>query len=294
MCPLSADISLTFARSGALGQTAAEFTTALRLPENFEDTHEIVKFITQNSIKTDMMQLTDYFKYYDSSELKAKFLKLDNQGNDVSRHFVLPYDKEGLDALEKKIVDALTIPRNYYYEHDAMGIKAAFEDIADFGGIGARKEELKISEVVQKAFIEVEETGTAAGAATKETLSAELFQNLSNLSVLDLNDNNTIKLDDEVFSKLTKLARLNMAGNRSEDFPEDIFSKLLSLDSLDLSNDTIIIGMSNYWVQDDALPHIEKIELIFPVMGHSYIPPDRIFGQIKEIYKKHTDVVHPK
>lgn len=47
-----------------------------------------------------------------------------------------------------------------------MGVKSAFGGNADFRGIGAHEENLLISEVIQKAFIEVEEKGTTAAAAT--------------------------------------------------------------------------------------------------------------------------------
>ncbi|KAF2897516.1 hypothetical protein ILUMI_08654 [Ignelater luminosus] len=47
-----------------------------------------------------------------------------------------------------------------------MGIKLAFQDEADFSGIGAKREPLRISNVIQKAFIEVEEKGTTAAAGS--------------------------------------------------------------------------------------------------------------------------------
>ncbi|HEX7667927.1 MAG TPA: serpin family protein [Polyangiaceae bacterium] len=48
----------------------------------------------------------------------------------------------------------------------AMGMPTAFSDKADFTGIATAKEGLHISEVVHKAMIEVDETGTEAAAAT--------------------------------------------------------------------------------------------------------------------------------
>ncbi|KAF2894773.1 hypothetical protein ILUMI_11399 [Ignelater luminosus] len=136
-------------------------------------------------VETDMMEITDSFNYYESPDLNAKFLELPYEGGDITMTFVLPNDKDGLPALEARIDEVLATPK-YSFERvhviipkfkiettiqfkpilQALGIKDAFEDNADFSGIGAQKEPLKISKVIQKAFIEVEEKGTTAAAAT--------------------------------------------------------------------------------------------------------------------------------
>lgn len=47
-----------------------------------------------------------------------------------------------------------------------MGVKSAFEDDANFRGIATGKENLKITEVIQTAFLDVTEEGTTAAAST--------------------------------------------------------------------------------------------------------------------------------
>ncbi|KAF2896169.1 hypothetical protein ILUMI_10005 [Ignelater luminosus] len=161
-----------------------------------KNTMEYLFFMGQKFVATEMMQLTDNFEYYASSELQAEFLKLDYEGGDMSMHIVLPNAQEGLASLEKRITEAL-IPPKYNFENisvvipkfkigtriefipvlKAMGVKTAFLDSADFGGIGANQEELKITQVIQKAFIEVEEQGTTAGAATEEGFDDRIISN---------------------------------------------------------------------------------------------------------------------
>lgn len=48
-----------------------------------------------------------------------------------------------------------------------------------------------------------------------------------------------------------------------------------------------MVSMVSAWLQR-APAHIKAIELVFPVTGHSYIPPDRVFANIEKKYGKRT------
>ncbi|KAK4872897.1 hypothetical protein RN001_014926 [Aquatica leii] len=137
-------------------------------------------------VDVDMMEITDYFKYYNNDELKVKFLEMPYVGKQYSMVFVLPHEKEGLAELENKLDDVLTASRRYQVKVHVqvpkfkiesnvqltdilknLGVKDAFEDYADLSGFSKPGQQpLKISDVIQKAIIEVDEEGTTAAAAT--------------------------------------------------------------------------------------------------------------------------------
>lgn len=57
------------------------------------------------------------------------------------------------------------------------------------------------------------------------------------------------------------------------------------------NKNSIIIGMVSKWLLDHAPVNVYKVELIFPVTGHSFMPADRVFALFeKEIRKKDTIV----
>ncbi|KAF2895116.1 hypothetical protein ILUMI_11061 [Ignelater luminosus] len=140
-------------------------------------------------VRTDMMVSTDEYEYYESTELNAKFLKLDYKGGEVSMHIVLPNDKDGLTALEGKISKVLVPPKynirrvslrlpkfkleteiNFKSILQEMGITRAFRNNADFRGIAAQQENLKLSEVLHKAVIEVSENGSTTASTADVVL----------------------------------------------------------------------------------------------------------------------------
>lgn len=133
-----------------------------------------------------MMRNTAKFGYAEGSDWQA--LEMDYAGKELSMVVMLPSRRDGLPALERQLDSAylhevlaglssreveVQLPRftltsefNLSGALAAMGLSSAFRaDAADFSGIsGAR--DLFISAVIHKAFVEVNEEGTEAAAAT--------------------------------------------------------------------------------------------------------------------------------
>jgi serpin B len=140
-----------------------------------------------SSVKTALMHRTGGYEFFDGGSFKA--LRLPYKDDELSMIVLLPNDVDGLDGLEKSLTAEnlrdwtgkfqyvkkviLTLPRftttRTFELNDALGalgMKQAFErEKADFSGMtGARG--LWIGSAVHKAFIDVNEEGTEAAAAT--------------------------------------------------------------------------------------------------------------------------------
>lgn len=79
----------------------------------------------------------------------------------------------------------------------------------------------------------------------------------------------------------------------SPDLIEDFFGlqnvqTLAQSRSVFLEN-TIMLAMLSKWLTE-APQNIKQIELVFPVVGHSYIPPDRVFAKIEKKVRRHEVV----
>nr|CAD7569671.1 unnamed protein product [Timema californicum] len=147
-------------------------------------------FYVSAEVKKDvrMMHLKKHFRYSEVDELEAQVLELPYEERQVSMVILLPNDRNGLPNLEAKLTSEkltevlsqlhstevnVSIPRFKLEDTidlnsvlQEMGMNNMFEDSADFSGITDDAAGLKVSQVVQKAFIEVNEEGSEAAAAT--------------------------------------------------------------------------------------------------------------------------------
>ena len=137
------------------------------------------------TVTVDMMSLSDEtFNYAETDDLQI--LELPYTGEDISMLILLP--KEGymgdvesqlsanrlgewLEMMEGAAVNVylprFTFETKYFMMEDLaeMGMPTAFTDAADFSGMNA-EDRLFIDKVIHQAFIEVNEKGTEAAAAT--------------------------------------------------------------------------------------------------------------------------------
>ena len=140
-----------------------------------------------NTISVEMMSKTGIFRYASNHHLQCQILELPYDGYRVSMYILLPTATEGLASLESKLTfNAVTsalanlrrrrlsvgIPRFGIDKQldlipllHSMGIVLAFNTAADFGRISSLRP-LFVKDVIHKAFITVNETGTEAAAAT--------------------------------------------------------------------------------------------------------------------------------
>jgi serpin B len=139
------------------------------------------------SVQAPMMSQKSHFSYYEDDTIQA--LDMRYKGGDLSMLVVLPQQVDGLAKVEEAWTeDHYNMVVSHLHSQDvqvympkfklettyelkpllfSMGLGICFSDAADFSGMG--EEPLKISEVVHKALVEVDEEGTVAAAATGVT-----------------------------------------------------------------------------------------------------------------------------
>ena len=141
----------------------------------------------KDKVMVDMMHLKEDFKYYEDANLQA--LELPYKGNEISMLVFLPKETEGLKEIENTLtakgLDVLlpnmrTKTVDVYFPKFKMtwgtfslnkvfitlGMSDAFDqEKADFTGMHTKKN-VWIENIFHKAFIEVNEEGTEAAAAT--------------------------------------------------------------------------------------------------------------------------------
>jgi serine protease inhibitor len=141
--------------------------------------------LSGETIQAPLMQQKEKFRYGETDELQL--LELPYKDDELSMLVLLPKEKDGLEALEKQLtaenlaqwqkkvrkqevqvfLPKFTIVSQFSLSHtlSAMGMPDAFSGNADFSGMSGNKK-LFISDVIHKAYVEVNEEGTEAAAAT--------------------------------------------------------------------------------------------------------------------------------
>ncbi|CAH0722510.1 unnamed protein product, partial [Brenthis ino] len=144
----------------------------------------------ENTVDVPMMYKEDDYVYGESQALNAQLLQIPYVGDEASMLIVLPNEITGLDAILQKLASGhnllseldkmhktkvqVTIPKfKIETEIDLMEVlpKLGISAIFDSNNSGVTKvlntdENLYVSKAVQKAFIEVNEEGAEAAAAT--------------------------------------------------------------------------------------------------------------------------------
>ena len=142
---------------------------------------------TRESTQVNMMIQTARFRYSLNRRLNCQILELPYRGHRLAMYILLPKKVVGLASLECKLTFSsvtsaiaqlrprrisvaiprfeMTVGKKLPEVLKAMGMNLAFTPAADFTGISPVRP-LFVSDVIHKAFIEVDEKGTEAAAAT--------------------------------------------------------------------------------------------------------------------------------
>ena len=152
-------------------------------------------------VKIPLMYQKSDFKILTEKDFQA--ISIPYKGNDLSMIILLPQTVDGLVLMEKQLTDQnlkewlakldkqsiqkveLYLPKfkletNYdlVSPFKTMGMKDAFKiNVADFSGMGWPKGKLWISQIKHKAFVEVNEEGTEAAAATAVEMATKSIHN---------------------------------------------------------------------------------------------------------------------
>ncbi|MEJ2046788.1 MAG: serpin family protein [Dehalococcoidia bacterium] len=164
---------------------AIYFNAAWAFPFNEDLTSDgVFHLINGDEVTVPMMRQSESFGYAEGDNYQA--IELPYDGNELSMVILLPASGEfsafesSLDLAKlQEIIDdihyrqvALTMPK-FEFESSLdlkstlsdMGMPIAFSSDADFSGMTGNRE-LSITDVVHKAFVSVDESGTEAAAAT--------------------------------------------------------------------------------------------------------------------------------
>jgi len=164
-----------------------DWASQFKKDQTREDTFHLT---ADKTIKTPLMHQTRKFGYAENDTYQT--LEMPYVGEHLSMVVLLPRKVDGLPALEKALAAdnfadnlsrsgkrqvIVTLPKfkttsefSLKATLSALGMRVAFSSGADFSGMSSDKESLSLSAVIHKAFVDVNEEGTEAAAATAVVL----------------------------------------------------------------------------------------------------------------------------
>lgn len=138
-------------------------------------------------VKAQMMLQVKGFNYAETNE--AQIVELPYKGHELSMVIVLPkkgqtvnsvtavpsnFNQKCNSQLVRVVLPKFKMEAKYMMKDDLtkMGMPTPFSDKADFSGMSDSKEGFFIGQVIHQTFVEVNETGTEAAAATAVSMEA--------------------------------------------------------------------------------------------------------------------------
>lgn len=155
---------------------------------NVDATDQSTFYSPSSTAQIDTMHKTDHYNYGTVAELNADALQMTYNQNTMSMVILLPKERFGITQLLTSLAnyDLSKIQTNLKYSKvqvsvpkwktsfsktlngplQQLGMVDAFTNGANFNGLSTNNERVAITQVIQKAYIDVDEIGTKAAAAT--------------------------------------------------------------------------------------------------------------------------------
>ena len=110
--------------------------------------------------------------------------------------------------------------------------------------------------------------------------------NKENVHIYTWNESDFVKGSNEIASALNHtLNNINLSDKN--------VLKLFADGCVGQNKNSIIIGMLSKWLLSAPL-NLITVEIYFPVVGHSFLPPDRVFAKIEKETRKKEIILQPE
>jgi len=101
-------------------------------------------------------------------------------------------------------------------------------------------------------------------------------------------------MEDEFQKGSNKISSALFHRLQNLTFTDDIKVLRLIADGCPGQNkNSIVLTAMSMWLLNHAPQQLESVELVFPITGHSFLPPDRVFGNVEQEIKKNEKIILP-